>query len=552
MFFKSKFYFILLLQLIVQNNLLNATIKEDIQALTDLRSVIQNLAARASQLGLVKPFEETPEYIIQPFRRWDKKDYSVIQIHVLDQFLKVEQFLKQKKINPADIEKLPTIFKHPEEIESLSRGHEIRAKGAVEITLDTIQKTKTLVSEELKKGEFSPHLNIGGGEESCGYHAIKNALYIILRMGYEPGMFLTLNDPIEANNLFGTYDINKLLDIKPLSIDTIEEGPWRKTIKEYRVSIKEHSIANSLESAKKSIDIIEENIKKLPQIIENFKKSIEKEKMATEIKKIWDTIATKVQRINYEANEANLKSKEIATRKARDLSIEISEIASKAKDLLESTKKTIPAELLNLPTAEEEYQEEEEEDDGFDIDEEEEEEYNLTESSESEDSDIEEEHEELEEEIKHTARPNESSLSLEQSEKEGNFLSAEELDFLYDSVKEKYNLPESTTAGTMELGVERIEGGQEIDPEVAQELFDHIITNFSKDSSKQHVVFIGGGGHWATMVIRIINKKLYYIIADSTNEPRYGVDLKQKGIFITKGIQKIIDGTKNSLLKLMS
>lgn len=548
MFFRGTSFRIKLLFVII---MLDAALfcmndQQSRQALIDITATIQNLAGLSNKLSPAeKPLHVINSIINPEFSVWDKGEYSVIQVHVLDQFLTTKQFVQQNPWNIQDIPNLGTIFGTNRSSEA---GHK---KEKLESNIKEITKLKEYLNNKIEHDEISPNLNIGGGEESCGYHAIKNAQLIVTNLETEPFVYLTLNDPLYANKLFGTRSINKIFNSnKTEQFQSAEDGPWRKIVIDHRIIVKEASITSNLKSAQNALSIIEQALEKLPKLIKVFNKpGTAKTEIAKEIQQVWENISVQENKISSNSKSAEQKSLEISTQGAMILASSVLEIDLQAKKILQKAKDMIPAEALatKTQTTEVEQGKSDEEEEDFD-----ESEYEFEEDNDS-DEEIEDSDDDSDKEnAEPSEQENRPAFNLEQSEKEGNNLDVSDLDHLYETLKEPLHLPESTTIGTMELGVEPLEGGEVVDEDTANEQLNRIITEMTNDLSRKHIIFVGGGGHWATVVIRIINKKLYYIIADSSNDQRYGVDLKRKGIFITKAIQKIIDGTKDSLIRLIN
>jgi len=531
------------------------------QTLMAISGTLQNLAFRSNTIkpsNTSKTEKSTPLVNLdnQEFLTWEKENYSVIQVHVLDQFLTIEKLANQETCSFNNSPQLNTFFQIKTESDNIPPTSPVTLSNysCDILKIEAIQKT---LQQKIKTSDIHPLLNIGGGEESCGYQAVKNALLLSQHLDH-PLLYSALNDPIYANKLFGTMAINTLLNDLPS-----EQGPWRQMVIDHRIALGESSLHSIVESTQKIVLNIEADLKKIPGLIEIFEKSSTEVKRSVldEMQSIWENILKQESNISSQATNAEQKSSDIGTVQAKELATIAAEIALKTKKHLQDAKKIIPSEALKPKTrsiAKDASKTNDSEDDNYydpddydpddygynDYDDDD---YNFDDEEEN-DSDEEGEGSYKEEE----KLPVSSSLNLEQSEKEGNNLDVSDLDYLYDTLKESYTLPESTTIGTAELGTEPLENQGTIELETAETYFDRIITDMTKNGDREHIIFVGGGGHWATVLIRIINNKLYYIIADSTNEQRYGVDLKRKGIFITKAIQKIIDGTKDSLLKLVN
>jgi len=528
--------------------------------LMDITATLQNLAGQSSKLSPEKPVIPTPGHgtvlettvsqnlETEGFLQWDAENYSVIQVHVLDQFLTTGQFASHQACIIKNINKLSQLAVINLEQNKASIDSTLTPQCSCNSPeLNSLQKT---LDQKIQANEISSTLNIGGGEESCGYQAIKNAILLSQNLDGSV-LYANLNDPIYANNLFGTAAINRLLNIK-----SAENGPWRDIVIKHRIALTTSSISSNVNSMQKILTIIEADLKRLPKLVEDFQKSPkENHEAGSEIQVIWKNIVYQDTKASDQMEEAKQKSKDIDTTETKHLIVAAEELAFKIKDAVLEAKRIIPTEALKSTierTKKDVSRSKEEEDTNYyDPDD-----YGI--DSDDDQYDYDDEHEN-DEELQSSDKENRAeqkliesdSFNLEQSEKEGNNLDVADLDYLYEILQESYKLPESTTMGTAELGTEPLENQGKIEDDVAQSYFDHIITDIGKNRSKEHVIFVGGGGHWATVVVRIINNRLYYIIADSTNEQRYGVDLKRKGIFITKAIQKIIDSTQDSITELI-
>ncbi len=321
---------------------------------------------------------------------------------------------------------------------------------------------------------------IGGGGASCGYQAIKNVMNVIQATqtnNTDPNLENTINISL-ANRLFGLSETNEIV------LDKKEDGIWRNLIIENRKG-----------------SIIQSHLRKTLKLNEYFltEDSVPDVQIHKVIKRIVENIYQKI------LDQYIKENKTILTVNITNQSI------------IQTIKKTLP---------------------------------NLT-----------------DEIIRQYIMPG-IFIKIQQQipiaplfegitsdTLQGEWLNEKEIEFLLKQKIKKEIDPEFFNFSIFEASIEILEQeriiSEEISPDVARvnqaiinDRQQMIKTTFNKSKQNYIHAFILGGmsqasprGHWAALVVNIINGKVQYLILDSSNAPRYQTIHN----FVYKNAPKYID-----------